>query len=107
MFTEILNIRVVKAKQAIENTKAYTDSEKPIIANDRAFNPYPTASGTRLLYFETSHPEIGNPINEPIGMASKMVPSSASFNPKIVLTVGIRDAQVAKLNPEIKKNRLR
>jgi hypothetical protein len=60
-------------------------------------------SGTLLSYRETIQPEIGRPIKELIGMASRMVPNSASFNPKLVLMVGIREAQLEKQKPERKK----
>ena len=63
--------------------------------------------GMRLSNLETSQPENGKPISDVTGMASNIVPSSASFNAKYVLMVGIRDAQVAKLKPEMKKNILK
>jgi hypothetical protein len=56
---------------------------------------------------ETNHPEIGSPIKEPTGIANRILPNSASLNPKAVLIVGILEAQVAKLNPEMKKKRLK
>jgi len=40
-------------------------------------------------------------------MASKIEPSSASLKSKAALMVGILEAQVEKLNPERKKNKLR
>src|SRR4051812_405200 len=107
VFTEMLKILVVKAKSIMASTRLNVFCAKPISASDRPFKPYPTVRGTRLLYLETSQPEIGSPIREPTGMASKIVPSSASLNPKNSLIVGILEAQVAKLKPEIKKNRLR
>ena len=64
-------------------------------------------SGTLLLYLDTSQPEIGKPNKEPIGIASKMEPNSASLKSKAAFIVGILEAQVEKLNPEIKKNKLR
>jgi len=65
------------------------------------------AKGTRLLKRDTSQPEIGSPINEPIGKANKMVPKAASLKSNVDLIVGILDAQVEKLRPDIKKNRLK
>ena len=80
---------------------------KPIKASESAFKPYPTASGTRLLYLATSHPDMGSPMRDPIGIASRTVPNSASLKPNAFLIVGILDAQVAKLKPEMKKKRLK
>ena len=42
-----------------------------------------------------------------MGIASRIVPSSASFNPNDDLIVGIRDAQLANPKPEVKKKMLR
>jgi hypothetical protein len=64
-------------------------------------------SGTLLGYLVTSQPDIGRPINELKGMASRMVPSCASFSAKFILMVGILEAQVEKQKPDKKKNRLR
>ena len=88
-------------------TSETTFWEKPMSASAKVFSANPMTKGTLLLYFETSHPEIGSPSNEPIGMASKIEPSSASLKSKAVLMVGILEAQVEKLNPERKKNKLR
>jgi hypothetical protein len=63
--------------------------------------------GTRLSYRDTSQPEMGNPINELIGMASRIVPNCASLYPNAALIVGIREVQVEKHTPERKKNRLK
>lgn len=62
--------------------------------------------GTLLSNFVMSQPEKGRPIRELIGMASRIVPNSASLKSKAVLMVGIRDAQLEKQNPERKKNAL-
>jgi len=80
---------------------------KPIKANAIVFKPYPNANGILLLNRETSQPEIGNPSKEPMGKASKAEPSSASLKLKVLLIVGILEAQVAKVKPEIKKKRLK
>jgi hypothetical protein len=67
----------------------------------------PTTSGLRLSNRDTSHPEIGNPIKELIGIKRRIVPNSASLNPKKLLMVGMREAHEEKQNPERKKYTLR
>jgi hypothetical protein len=79
----------------------------PIKVNDKATAVNPTVIGILLSYLETSHPDSGRPINELMGMQSKMVPSSASLNANDSLMVGIREAHVEKHTPERKKNMLR
>ena len=63
--------------------------------------------GTLLLNLATSHPEIGNPIRELMGMTSNKLPNSASLKSKFALMEGIRDAQEAKQKPVRKKNMLK
>jgi hypothetical protein len=46
---------------------------------------------------------MGSPIKELIGIAKRMVPSSASFKLKKSFMVGIRDAHDAKQMPDKKK----
>lgn len=91
----------------MEITKVNKVCENPIQASDIAFIAKDQHRGIRVSNLETSQPERGKPINEVTGIASKRVPNSASFKSKYVLMVGIRDAQVAKLKPEIKKKILK
>jgi len=107
VLTAILKIRILKANKQIDTIKADMEVEKPIHASETALAAKARAKGIRLSYLETSHPEKGKPIKEVSGIANKIVPSSASFKSKNVLIVGILEAQVAKLNPEIKKKILR
>ncbi len=107
VFTAMLNIRMLNAKRQIEITKVNIVSVNPIHARAMAFVAKAKHMGMRLSNLATNHPENGKPINDTNGMASKTVPNSASFKLKYVLIVGIRDAQVAKLNPEIKKKILK
>ena len=72
-------------------------------ANEKEKNTNATTRGTLLSNFETSHPEMGNPIMEVMGIAKRIVPSSASFKLKKVFIVGILEAQVEKQIPERKK----
>jgi len=98
---------VVKEKSSTAVTRVTTLWENPISANAKVFSAKPMIRGTLLLYLDTNQPDIGNPSKEPIGMASKMEPSSASLKSNAILIVGMRDAQVEKLKPERKKNKLR
>ena len=107
VFTEMLKIRIVNAKTITAITKVKVLVAKPIIVKAMAFKPKPIAKGTRLLKRDTSQPDIGNPISDPIGNASNMVPKVASLKSNADLMVGILDAQVEKLNPDIKKKRLK
>jgi hypothetical protein len=107
VLTEILKMRMLKAKIQMAATNKIGVSAYPIIISEAEFNPQAIARGTRLSNRETSHPEIGRPTRELIGIASNRVPSSASFKSKNNLMVGILEAQVEKLNPEIKKKILK
>ena len=69
--------------------------------------PQAMESGIRLSNRDTSQPEIGRPTNELIGIASRRVPNCASLKSKNVFMVGILEAQVEKLKPDIKKKMLR
>ena len=80
---------------------------KPIKESEMASIIKAAVIGTRLSYRDTSQPDIGKPTNELMGIKSRMVPSSASLYPKVVLMVGIREAQVEKQTPDRKKNTLR
>ena len=95
-------MRSAKEKNEIEKTSSGVLELKPInrIATPSIVNA--AASGTRLSYFDTNHPEIGKPIIELMGMNNKIVPNSASEKPKDVLMVGIREAQLAKAKPDKK-----
>lgn len=81
--------------------------ENPINERDIARKIKPAVMGMRLSNRDTSHPDIGKPIRELMGIKSRMVPNSASLYPNVVLMVGILEAQVEKQTPEMKKNMLR
>ncbi|MFT6930317.1 MAG: hypothetical protein ACJAQ7_001805 [Sediminicola sp.] len=75
----------------------------PIAVSPKQKQKKEAIKGILLSNRDTNHPEIGNPTKELIGMAIKRLPSSASLKLKAILIVGIREAQVAKQNPERKK----
>jgi hypothetical protein len=104
---EIFNMRRLNANKQIEQINATCEVEIPMKAREVARRTNAAAIGSRLSYFETSHPEIGSPKRDVIGMKSRIVPNSASLYLKAVLIVGIREAQVAKQKPERKKKILR
>lgn len=91
----------------METTSIKVFVENPIMERDIVSMINAMVMGTRLSNFATSHPEIGKPMSELIGIARSMVPNSASLNPKVVLMVGIRDAQLEKQTPERKKYTLK
>ena len=88
---------------ATDNTRNCIFSELPIKLSANEKNKKATNKGTLLLNLETSHPEMGRPIRELIGMVNNRLPNSASFSPKLVLIVGILEAQEEKPKPERKK----
>jgi hypothetical protein len=98
---------MVNANKQIANINKDIELAKPIKASAIAFVANANERGIRLSYLATSQPENGNPTREVSGIASKIVPNSASFKSKNSFIVGIRDAQVAKLKPEIKKKILK
>jgi hypothetical protein len=104
---EMLNIRIQKESSATEITRNPIFSEKPIKVRASEKNKKATNKGTRLLNLETSQPEMGRPMRELMGMVSSRLPNSASFRPKLVLMVGILEAQDEKPKPERKKYILR
>jgi len=98
---------MLKANRKTVITNVKVEFAKPMPAKQTAWRPKATERGILLSYFETNQPEIGNPINELIGMVSNTEPNSASLNPNAPLIVGILDAQLEKQNPERKKNALK
>lgn len=102
VFIEMFNIRNANEKKQIENTSIGVLTLKPISITEIPSMQNAAANGTLLSYFETNQPESGRPIIELTGMNSKMVPSSASVKPNVALIVGIREAQLAKANPDRK-----
>jgi|SRR5687767_9956406 hypothetical protein len=98
----MFNIRNANEKKQIEKTNMGVLTLNPISMTEMPNIQKAAASGILLSYLDTNQPERGNPIIELIGMNRRIVPSSASVNPNVVLMVGIRDAQLAKANPERK-----
>lgn len=94
---------MLNEKQQTDSTKKTIEPEKamPIIARQKAIKE--TSNGCLLSNLETNHPEIGRPANELKGIASKILPSWASFRLKSSFMVGMRDAHEAKQKPERKK----
>lgn len=103
VFTEMFKIRIENENKQTDKTNKNGVEANPIHTKAIEKNTYEAINGTRLSNLETNHPEIGNPNNELIGIASNMVPNSASFKLKFTLIVGIRDAHVAKQIPDRKK----
>src|SRR4030066_1898891 len=102
VFIEIYKIRELKEYKLSAATSKKGVSAKPINVSDSVKNIIATISGLRLSNFDTSQPEIGNPISELIGIESNTVPNCASLKLKKSFIVGIREAQVAKHNPDKK-----
>jgi hypothetical protein len=90
--------------RAIISVKAVV--AKPIRERHMEFNRKAEANGNRVSNLDTSQPDKGRPTIELTGIVSRIVPNSASFRSKADLMVGIRDAQLEKLNPERKKKTL-
>lgn len=107
VFMAILMILIVNENKKTAKANIKIDFENPIKAKAILKKTKEMIIGFRLSNFETNHPEIGKPNNELIGKINNILPSSASLRSKSDLIVGIRDAHVAKLNPEIKKNMLK
>ena len=103
VFIEIYKIRELKEYKLSAATNKNGVSAKPINVRAIAKNIIATINGKRLSNFETSQPEIGNPISELIGIDSNTVPNCASLKLKKSFIVGIREAQVAKHKPDKKK----
>ena len=100
---DIFKIRIKYASNEIPMSNEITDVANPIIIKEILNNKNDNSNGFLLSNFATNHPEMGTPINELIGMAISKEPNSASFKSKKVLIVGIREAQLAKVNPDKKK----
>jgi hypothetical protein len=100
-------MRILKEKTHREAMRTNSVSANPIDNIAKARTRKAKVIGTRLSYRATNHPDIGRPINELIGMNKRIVPNSASLNPKKLFIVGIRDAQLEKQIPERKKKTLK
>jgi hypothetical protein len=103
----MLNMRMKKANSEIEKIKNKMLSEMPIINKKTAWAKKANSIGNLLSNRETSHPEIGSPINELIGIVKSNDPNSASLMFKTAFRVGIRDVHVEKQRPDKKKNALK
>ncbi|GAB3536162.1 hypothetical protein GCM10027443_26060 [Pontibacter brevis] len=103
----MLRMRMLKANRQIAMTRVTVVVAKLISDRQTACSTKPKDKGTLLSNFVRSQPEKGRPIRELMGIASRMVPNSASLKSKVLLIVGIRAAQLEKLNPERKKKALR
>ena len=103
VFTEILPIRVQNANTATPITKSVRVSALPMPNKENTSTTNEIIKGTRLLYFETNHPEMGKPIKELIGITSNKFPNSTSLKSKFDLIDGILEAHVANPNPNRKK----
>lgn len=103
----MLKMRMLKAKRNMAIMSITVFWAKPISDRHMPCTRKPITIGIRLSNRVMSQPDMGRPNKELIGMVSRIEPNSASLKPKLVLMVGIRDAQLAKQNPERKKNRLK
>ena len=103
VFIEIYKIRELKENKLSDATSKKGVLAKPIDVRAIVKNSIATINGKRLSNFDTSQPEIGNPISELIGIDNNTVPNSASLKSKKSFIVGIREAQVAKHKPDKKK----
>ncbi len=107
VLTDILNTRILKAYKNKTITSVKVVFAKPIKARQMAFTIKAIVIGMRLSNWVTNQPDKGSPIKELTGMVRRTEPNSASLRPKDALMVGIRDAQLEKLTPDKKKNKLR
>ena len=103
VFMAIFRMRILKENRHIAATNINGVFANPIAVSPRLKKKNETSKVILLSNLDTSHPEMGRPTNELIGMASKRLPNSASLKLKTVLMVGIREAQVAKQKPDRKK----
>src|SRR5690606_12686136 len=103
VFTAMFSTRMNKAYKTSAKTRNAAESAKPISDRHNAFSTKPTVSGNRVSYLATSQLEKGKPAMEAMGMATRILPSSASFRSKAAAMVGIREVQLEKLKPARKK----
>src|SRR5690349_1527089 len=104
---EIFIIRMLKENAQTAAASKIVELAKPMAIRASANDTNPVMIGPRLLNLETSQPESGNPINELMGIHNSCFPNSASLYLKLLLMVGILEAQVEKHTPERKKKTLR
>ncbi len=64
-----------------------------------------TAAVSREPQRATSVPDSGSATTEPSAMASSSRPSADGFKPSLALTWGMREAQLAKPNPDTANTR--
>ena len=79
VLTAMFIIRMLNAYMETPQIKKNVEGAHPMQARAIAKDKNPTVMGLRLSKRDTSHPEIGKPIRELIGIKSKTVPSSASL----------------------------
>ena len=99
-------MRIEKEKIDTATINIAKELENPINAKAIFKNINEINNGLRLSNLATNQPDIGKPINELMGRASKTFPNCASFKSYIIFMVGIRDAHVAKQKPDSRKKAL-
>jgi hypothetical protein len=100
---EIFKILIKNENILIPISNDVIEVANPIQINVKLNSKNEINNGFLLLNLATNQPEIGTPANELRGIANNNEPNSASFKSKKVLIVGIREAQLAKVNPDKKK----
>ena len=72
VFMEMLRIRKLKENMQMADTSKNTLVAKPIRQSEIESRTKAKPSGTRLSKRDTSHPDMGKPINELMGKKSKI-----------------------------------
>ena len=79
VFIDTFRMRILKAKTQRQAIKAKLVVAKPIPSSESDIEVNANSIGIRLSNRATSHPEMGKPIRELVGINNKMVPNSASL----------------------------
>ena len=104
VFTDTFIILPDKPKKNKATTNCHIASVKPIDNKIVGYANAAMRSTLRLPNLVTMAPEMKELTNKPNGNASNTLPSWASFSCSLACTCGMRLAQLANVNPAVKKN---
>ena len=103
MLTDILSALPQNPKKNKPKESAHTFSVFPITTSNTLYPIVERKVNQRLLKTEEAHPATGNATSEPRGGMKRTAPNCASLKENFSITLGIRDAHVAKMQPQQKK----
>src|SRR5687767_6342258 len=103
---EMLSKLANKPKESSEMTSDKIVADAPMHTSDKLYKTAEQITTFLLPAFSISHPEKGRARKNPAGSANRMAPNAELLNSSLACMLGMREAQLAKQSPCIKKKAL-